>query len=76
MNKPTPVLRPGILYTAWDRYVCATIQCAGSSALYTGTTIGGAPVTPTHPAEVAEWYRHPDLGPMTCECGQITRENN
>lgn len=47
MNTPTPVLRPGVLYTAWDRYVCATLSCAGSSALYTGWTIGGAPVTPT-----------------------------
>lgn len=76
MNKPTPVLRPGVLYTAWDRYVCATLSCAGSSALYTGWTIGGAPVTPTTAVEVADWYAYPELGPLTCECGTITRENN
>lgn len=72
MNKPQPVLTPGILYTAWDRYVCASIGCAGSTALHTGWTIGGAPVTPTTAEEVADWYAHPELGAMTCECGSVT----
>lgn len=75
MNTPKPVLTPGVLYTAWDRYVCATLACAGSSALYTGRTIGGAPVTPTTPEEVAAWP-HEELGPMTCECGRITVQHD
>lgn len=43
-----PVLRPGVLYFAHDRIVCATIRCAGSCALFTGVTTGGAVLSPRH----------------------------
>ena len=68
---PTAVLKPNTLYLAFDRYVCNSVHCAGSSALFTGRTIGGARVTRATAADVAEWESL-DLGPMRCECGAIT----
>lgn len=71
MERPTPVLAPQTIYSAWDRWICATPSCAGASALFTGVTIGGYVVTPVTAAEVKEWQEH-DLGALTCECGRLT----
>lgn len=65
----TPVLAEGRVYLAHDRFVCT--KCAGSSALFTGVTIGGAPVTPVTEADKREWATY-GLGPLTCECGSVT----
>lgn len=66
--KPTPVLRKGRLYLAYDQYVCT--ECAGMTALYTGFTIGGAKLSPLRAADVAEWATY-DLGPLRCEGGHL-----
>lgn len=68
---PPPVLRPGVLYIAHDRFVCDSIQCAGASALYTAVTIGGAPVAPMRADDLREWGRLTD-DPARCECGALT----
>ena len=31
---PTPVLHGGVIYVAYDRFVCSNIHCAGSTAVY------------------------------------------
>lgn len=67
----THVLREGVVYLAFDRFVCASVRCAGMTALATGTTIGGARVTPVTEADKREWATY-DLGPLTCECGSVT----
>lgn len=66
--QPTPVLSPGVIYGAHDRYVC--IDCAGMTATYTGYTIGGAPVEQITNGEVREWATY-DLGPLRCEGGHL-----
>ncbi|WP_191564908.1 hypothetical protein [Janibacter melonis] len=66
-----PVLRPGVLYFAHDRIVCATIRCAGSCALFTGVTTGGAVLSPVTDDDAAQWQTY-GLGPMTCECTALT----
>jgi len=53
---PKPVLKPGILYLAYDRYVCT--ECCGQNALYTGKTIHGCKLV-----------KVPHKG--TCECGRV-----
>lgn len=70
-RQPTPSLTAGVLYLAHDRFVCNRIQCAGASALYTGVTIGGAPVLPMRAADLREWRRLTD-DPAQCECGALT----
>lgn len=67
---PQPLLKSGVLYLAHDRFVCATVTCAGMSALYSGYTIGGARVTKVTAADKRAWPA--DLGPMKCECGKVT----
>lgn len=67
----TPVLSPGVLYFAHDRIVCASIRCAGSCALFTGVTTGGAVLSPVTDDDAKEWKTH-GLGPMTCECTALT----
>lgn len=68
-TQPAPVLKPGRVYLAHDRFVCT--KCAGQTALYTGRTIGGARVTPVTAADIAEWATY-DMGPLACECGAVT----
>jgi hypothetical protein len=71
-EKPTPVLMPGTVYVAHDRYVCDDVSCAGMSALFTGWTIGGAPVSRVTLADVRDWYGYDggSLGALSCECGR------
>lgn len=64
------ILKTGTLYLAYDRFVCASPSCAGSTALATGYTIGGAKVTKVTARDIAEWPA--DLGPLACECGKVT----
>mgnify|MGYP007088349903 CR=1 FL=1 len=61
------MLTPGILYLAYDRFVCT--DCAGNTANHTHRTIGGAPVLPVTAADVAAWPT--SLGPLRCECGKV-----
>lgn len=70
-----PLLAAGRMYLAYDRFVCARIDCAGTTAAYTGYTIGGHPVTPITDADIAEWVAH-GLGPLVCECGHLTIHPN
>lgn len=65
---PKPVLKPGRVYLAHDRFVCATSRCAGMTALYTGRTADGARVRMVDAQDVDEWAEY-DMGPLTCECG-------
>ncbi|MBW9213274.1 hypothetical protein KV102_00340 [Mumia sp. zg.B53] len=59
-----PALKPDRLYCAYDPFVC--VECAGATALATGMTIGGAPVTPLTVGEVVEWAASA-LGPLQCQ---------
>lgn len=68
---PAPVLDKGTLYVAYDRFVCGNVRCCGSTALYTGVTTGGAPVTPVTAADRREWASYGETS-MTCECGAVT----
>jgi hypothetical protein len=70
-EKPTPVLMPGTVYVAHDRFVCDNVSCAGMTALFTGQTIGGAPVNRVTLADVRDWYGYDggSLGAFSCECG-------
>ena len=62
----TPLLAPGVLYTARDRLVCA--DCAGNTALYTGRTSEGHPVRRWSEEDSAVWEEH-GLGPYAwCDC--------
>lgn len=70
VQTPEPVLDDGVIYYAHDRFVCT--QCCGVTALYTGATIGGAPVLPIEPGDVVEWVLADQetggkLGPLHCE---------
>ena len=67
---PTPVLYDGVIYLAHDRFVCADVGCAGSTALYTGRTIGGAVLTAITGRDVIEWASM-NVGPLVCECGRL-----
>ncbi|MFE6508076.1 hypothetical protein ACFVBP_10435 [Nocardioides sp. NPDC057764] len=67
-NTPKPALLRGRLYLAHDRFVCA--DCAGITALHTGRTIGGAPLSPVTTSDVREWVGY-DLGPLRCEGGHL-----
>ena len=67
----TPVLKPGILYLAGDRFAC--IECAGGSVLYTGRTIHGVKVrqmTPRDIAVTAAEFTAVGLE-LSCECGTL-----
>ena len=70
MEDPKPVLDAETLYATYDRFVCGTTPCAGITAVFTGVTITGWPVTPVTPLEVAIWPEN--LGPVVCECGRLT----
>src|SRR3546814_15286953 len=55
VETPEPVLEAEVIYYAHDRFVCT--QCCGMTALYTGVTIGGAPVLPIEPGASSEERR-------------------
>jgi hypothetical protein len=65
---PKPKLREDVLYLIGDRFACASVQCAGYTALYTGRGINGEKSSPVTVADVAEWDGY-DMGPLTCEGG-------
>ena len=67
MSAPLEVDR---IYSAFDRFVCGRVQCAGMTAVHTGTTTDGFPLRPITADDVHEWARY-DLGPLTCECGAV-----
>lgn len=66
-------LDPDTVYDAYDRFVCGTTGCAGSTAVHTGRTIGGFRVRKVTARDVAEWATY-DLGPLTCQCGRVTTQ--
>lgn len=71
-REPKPVLRSGAVYMGdGGRLACASVRCAGSSALYTGRDLSGHRVTRATVAHVAEWQTY-DLGPLRCECRAVT----
>lgn len=82
-TRPGPTLEKGRMYLAWDRFVCGTLRCAGSTAFHTGVTIDGVPVEPITPDDVrayytpddADIYAGVDLGPMQCQCGSVVLRN-
>ena len=65
----SPVLRPGRVYLAGDRFVCCAMRCAGQTALYTGETYDGIPLRPVRGADVIELASIRPGTPLTCECG-------
>jgi hypothetical protein len=64
------VLKDGVIYNAYDRHVCAKIQCAGYSARTTGVNIDGFVLAPITNLDRAEWPTD-ELGPITCDCGSL-----
>src|SRR3546814_17369025 len=77
VETPEPVLEAEVIYYAHDRFVCT--QCSGITALYTGVTIGGAPVLPIEPRDVVAWVIAEQetggtVGPLRC-AGQHTHES-
>lgn len=66
----TPVLKPGVIYADYDRFLCARTACAGYTALHTGVTIDGYTLRPITNAQRAEWPTA-ELGPIACECGTL-----
>jgi hypothetical protein len=71
MTTMSAALRNDRVYLAHDRFVCGTVRCAGASALFSGETTGGAPVTPVTVDDVREWASY-DLGEAICQCGRLT----
>lgn len=69
-----PKLKPGIIYLTFDRFVCASIRCAGSTAVYTGRTTDGYRLTKVTADDIREWATY-DMGPLHCECGTLTAGN-
>jgi hypothetical protein len=61
------------IYVASDRFVCSRPGCAGSTALATGHDIDGHKLRPVDHDDLREWASY-DLGPLTCECGRLTRQ--
>lgn len=68
---PKPVLDAATIYCTPDRFICGQVQCAGTTALYTGRTSGGAPVLPVTAAEVALWSTE-GMRPLACQCGALS----
>ncbi len=64
---PTPVLLPGVIYSADNgRLIC--LKCAGSSAKYTGRDISGQKVEAMNVKDAGDWMSV--IGrPMACERG-------
>jgi hypothetical protein len=65
------ILKPETVYVAHDRFVCASLQCAGVTAAMTGVTTGGAKLREVDAADVVEWQGY-EMGALTCECGAVT----
>lgn len=65
------VLKPETVYVAGDRFVCASIRCAGSTAAASGRDIDGHRLRAVTPRDVEEWAGY-GLGPLRCECGAVT----
>ena len=57
------------LYMAHDRIVCGRVTCAGSTAVHTGYTIGGAKVMPFSALDADE-ARAAGVE-ARCECGAV-----
>ena len=67
---PTPVLKPGIIYSGDNgQRICAC--CAGQSALYTGRDRSGKKVMAIQISETVEWKKHFGKD-LSCECGKTT----
>lgn len=74
LDNPPPleaVLKPNTIYLAYQTFHCSKPSCAGSSALHTGVDITGYRLTPIIKEDVEEWETY-GLGPLKCECGQLT----
>lgn len=74
LDNPPPldhVLKPNMIYMGHQTFHCAKSSCAGSSALHTGVDINGYQLTPIIKEDVEEWETY-GLGPLRCECGQLT----
>lgn len=65
------VLKADTIYVAFDRFVCASVRCAGSTAVASGRNIDGHRLREVDGRDVAEWSAY-DLGPLSCECGAVT----
>jgi len=63
------VLDPDTIYLAHDRFVCAAVQCCGFTAASSGRTLGGVPLRPIEPGDIAAWPD--DLPPIACQCGRL-----
>lgn len=64
------MLKPGVVYVAFDRFVCSSPSCAGSTARATGRTLDGQRLREVGEADLQEWASY-DLGPLKCECGSV-----
>lgn len=67
------VLKAGTIYVAFDRFVCASIRCAGSTAAATGRDIDGHRLREIDSQDIAEWASY-DVGALKCECGAVTAD--
>lgn len=68
-TKPRPVIAADVIYLAHDQFVC--IECAGTSATYTGRTINGVRLSKIGSMDVRHWESY-DMGALTCECGRLS----
>lgn len=73
MSSGTAELQDGVMYVAFDRFVCASVRCAGSTAVATGYDIDGHKLRAVDAADLAEWATY-ELGALTCECGALVKE--
>lgn len=67
------MLKDGAIYVAFDRFVCSSVMCAGSTAVATGRDIGGHRLREVDAADLAEWAGY-GLGALRCECGRVVAE--
>ena len=63
-------LQDGVVYVAFDRFVCSSAGCAGTTALATGRDIDGHKLPPVDSRDIDEWAAY-GLGPLKCECGRV-----
>ncbi len=70
LDKPIPVLQPGVIYSADNgRLIC--VECAGGTAKFTGHDRSGQKVEPVPYLETVDWFE--EFGkPMSCERGCTT----
>lgn len=68
----TNVLRDDALYVAFDRFVCSSLSCAGSTACATGYDIDGHKLREVDARDLAEWASY-EMGCLTCECGRVSK---